>query len=261
MGNPFTQAGDRPFGIQSISAGVRSHPLPLFPNVQHWWDATDPDRVWEDFLMTIPASNGGLLRAIEDKGFAGSDIAENSANVPSYFEQIVNGLAVARSISSTTSLNAVVTGSIGSDDGESFLIIARKVSGADGTVNAANIGNADVSGAQLISNPDTGWRVKLPGFPTFVDTNKLIIDTEWNWTYGTINLLGDWRIQSSGEAEVTGNTAYSARTSTNFAQFCDALNSSVHEVAEFIVWNIDHTIVEQAQAITYVDNKYGVMPF
>lgn len=259
MPNPFVQ---RPgmFGVQPVSAGVRSHPLPLFPHVQHWWDAADPDRVWEDFLMTIPASDGSLLRAIEDKGFAGSDLAENSVNVPSYFEQVVNGLAVARATSALTNLNAAVTGSVGSDDGESFLIVGRKVSGADGTVNVANIGNADVSGAQMVT-PGGGWRVKLPGFPTFVDTNRIVVDTEWNWVYGTVNLLGDWRIQSSGEAEVTGNTAYSARTNTNFALFCDALNSSVHEVSEFIVWDIDHTIIEQAQAITYVDNKYGVMPF
>ncbi len=259
MPNPFVQ---RPgmFGVQPVSAGVRSHPLPLFPHVQHWYDATDPSRVWEDFLMTIPAGQGSLLRAIEDKGFAGSDIAENSANVPSYFEFIVNGLPVARAISALTNLNAAVTGSIGSDAGESFLMVARKVSGADGTVNVANIGNADVSGAQMVT-PAGGWRVKLPGFPTFVDTGKLIVDTEWNWTYGTVDALGDWRIQSSGEAEVTGNTAYSARTTTNFALFCDALNSSVHEVAEFVVWDINHTPLEQVQAISYVDRKYGVMPF
>jgi hypothetical protein len=121
------------------------------------------------------------------------------------------------------------------------------------------LGNAQVSAVQFVSAPDTGIRVKVPGFPTFVNTNHLMVDNEWTWTYGTVDAAGDWRIRTSGETEVTGNTAYVQRDGTNFGNMGGPIGTV--DVAEFLVWDKDLSVAEINAAILYVNVKYGVMPF
>ncbi len=80
MGNPFSQAESRPFGIQSISAGVRKEVEVLPPGAPlHWFDFSDLTQMFTDTAGTMPVvNNGDLIARINNKGTDGTALIQTT---------------------------------------------------------------------------------------------------------------------------------------------------------------------------------------
>jgi len=260
MPNPFSQVPSKPFGIQSISAGVKPGPTgpmpPALANLQHWYDFTDESTVWADANGTIPATNGSNILRVDNKG--------NEVTVPflntivvqamEYRTNVINGLAVCHNEPPTQA--DIVRTQAGNQPGATGLSLA-------------SVGRrlANPAASELISwNWSTTWIDPQEGPVTWasredaaviLDSGKTVLINEWVWCYATY-VSNNFNIRAAGEAEVNDN---------GFAYIRPAdgqrigIFISESEYAECLAWDIDLSPAETTDLILYFDEKYGAMPF
>ncbi len=158
MGNPFSQATDRPFGIQAMSAGVRPAPgIPELPGASPpdmWYDFTDITQLFQDTGHSNPiTANGQEVLGITNKGAAGAaqDIAADITNGPIYTTGGLNS----QSFGQYTRARAESLDTIGSTfdwpaaQARCSLIVGRFVA-AGGVFQTAYGGDQD--GAELVAH-------------------------------------------------------------------------------------------------------------
>lgn len=227
---------------------------PAFANMQHWWDQTDPNVVFADVAGTISASFGGLIERIDDKGFAGLNLTEVGAGVPTWTSPAggVNGLSVASSGSGLGFFPGAVS-IAGSPAGAAFATIQKIRSGVGTLASFAY----DSAKQNLQAVVGTGWRVKLLGDTPFRSFGKAVVLGEWLWLYGTIDAAGTARIRAAGGSEVSFSGTYTPNAGGGTISY---LGVPV-DCGESMIWNKDLTPAETIQLISYFDSRYGVTPF
>ena len=92
-------------------------PVPQPPrqaNLQLWFDFSDASQVFEDVAGTIPATNGGLVRRVNDKGTNGVAASEAGGSVPTYVtDNPIGQNAAAGTLAITTGAVSAPTGLAG----------------------------------------------------------------------------------------------------------------------------------------------------
>jgi len=261
MGNPFGQATDRPFGIQSISAGVRESALPeppAFANLQHWFDFTDGSTLWQDVPGTIPVTNGSIVLSADNKGFESDRLTQPGPappNEPIYLTNVVNGLSIIDSNGGSAFIASAPIVNPSGATGMTMGLVARRTD-----LLAASVGFFWGFGINQIvaigpgANPN--WEGDSIGIPALLDSNKLIVIDEWVWGYLSL-FAGDNNLRVAGESEVNTADGYTQQVGS-FISF-DLIRGV--QYAEGLVWDKELTPAERDDFILYVDNKYGVMPF
>jgi hypothetical protein len=226
---------------------------PLFADVQHWWDFTDPATVFSDVAGTILAGEGDPIRNVTNKGFDGQPLIEAGAAVPEYNLAFVNGLNVATNVGGNA-LTTILANAL-STTGMTAVIVLRSqdAGGSPNPLNWSFGGDDSLMQADIAGSGN--WEVIYDPADER-DTLKAVVPDEFILLYGAIseNFFIDYR--ASGGNLQTGTSGYpvtDAGLTINIADF-------IGNVAEVIIYNKKLSAAEQSGLILYGDKKYGGLP-
>ena len=226
---------------------------PLFANVHHWWDFTDPATVFSDVAGTILAGEGDPIRNVTNKGFDGQPLIEAGAAVPEYNLAFINGLNVATNVGGNT-LTTILNNAL-STTGITVVIVLRSAEsgGSPNPLNWSFGGNDSLMQADIDGSGN--WEVIFDPADER-DTLKSVIPGEFVWFYGAIaeNFFIDYR--ASGGNLQTGTSGYpvtDAGLTMNVADF-------IGNVAEVIIYDKKLSAPEQSSLTFFLDNKYDGLP-
>lgn len=226
---------------------------PLFANVQHWWDFTDPATVFSDILGTILAGEGDPIRNVTNKGFDGQPLIEAGAAVPEYNLAFVNGLNVATNVGGNT-LTTILANALSTTGLTAVIVLRSEESG--GSPNPLNWdfgGNASLMQADIAGSGN--WEIIFDPADER-DTLKSVIPGEFIWLYGAIaeNFFIDYRAAGGNlQSGVSGYPVTDAGLTMNVADF-------IGNVAEVIIYDKKLSAPEQASLTFFLNNKYGGLP-
>ena len=265
MGNPFSQAESRPFGIQAMSAGVRKAVTmpPALPNLQLWFDPTDADTVWQDAGATMPAGDGDDVGRIDNKGndpFL-TELDDQDFDFPKYRTGILNGLNVldGASVGSEGDLRGRASGARPGAAGMTMATVTRKLvipASDDHTVQW----DSSVGFRPRLHWSNAGgnnWRASPLGTGFDDQILRPITVDEWIWEYMVVE-DNNLRSRASGSIEVVDNSGTYTQNADNEFFFLIQIDG---QRGETLVWDIALPPADTTTLIAYLDNKYGRMPF
>lgn len=266
MSGTFGQLKPVPGKIHSVSAGIKKAvPAPVDPpaqgNLQHWFDFTDVSTLWQDVPGTIPAVNGARVLSADNKGFESDRLQQPGpapGQEPRLLTNVVNGLSVLDSDLGSALLASTPAVNPSGVAGMTMGLVARRTD-----LIAASVAFFWGFGANFISAlgpvPNPNWEGNALGIVSAVDSGKLIVIDEWIWAYLSLS-AADNNLRVAGVAEVNNTDPYVQQPGGlgSFISF-DLIRGV--QFAEGLIWDKDLSPAERTGFISYVDGKYGVMPF
>ncbi len=239
--------------------GVVPPPLtPFFPNqadLQHHYDYTDPNVLWQDTLLSVPiTANGQSILGVTDKGAGGVDL--NKGLTPRIFDDVTFPFSVAGGITGVNS--GFVSGTF--PPPQTFFVVYQ--------VNVDSLGD-------LISLEGTsGFKISTKGdiaFNSWYNSLQLtsgVPDEHDKWLAAVVMHRANstqslWHSQDSvvRTGTVTAITLELAGDIDVCAFNTNNTNPNKGPVAESGAWNVDDvgvpTLVDEFKAHT--ESKYGVV--
>ena len=246
--------------IKQLGGGVRKKPPPLFPqfaNVGYWYDTTDQATVFADDAGTIAITDGTIARRINNKGFVAHDLTNAAGAAPVWRINQLNGLAGFTPNSQAIGGGAEGVAPVGSGaNGCSFFAVGRLnfLSTTQATFGLTWLGTPQLL-AQIIP-PASADLIRIDflgsGFTTLEPSG---IDTDWRWIYATIDAAGNFDMQVSGQALVSGSATYNDIADAASFMRLGGLNT---DALESMIWpNTVLTPTELQGVINYAEVKYG----
>lgn len=246
--------------IPLVKKGViPNHPVAP-ENLCYWYDFPDPATVFTDFAGVVPAGDGDTIRHVRDKGRAGFAMAEDFQN-PEYDLAVVNGLNVA----------ANPSGGFPIQDNDFLGSLDASVNGFSTAcvVRAAQLAQLQAFWAWTIAlsnlfvwqldGPGSGeWEFSTVSSGSPILTGKAGVVGEWVWMYSAVDALGNYAVRVAGAAEVTGSGIPVPNLPVGATHVAFAMEGFD---AEFMIWDKAFNASDKVDFISYVDGKYGVMPF
>jgi hypothetical protein len=265
MPNPFNSPSVSSSGIQSVSAGFKKKTLPHTLNIQHWYDVTDEATVWADAGGTIPITPGGNPARIDDKGYAGDHLTDDSFQVSPlvWNPNQINGLAAVDTDAdpNLTALYAAVTVP-GGAEGVTWAGVGYR----SGAPNSSGlIGFANDAIPQLLVD-DSGNLFGMAPNWGYININALIqadsgipvVDFQWSYGIFTHAANGDYTVEFNGYPAITGNFPYIPVTVGTGRVGLGGL--AVGKQTEGMIWDIALGYNGRAQLRNYFNKKYGGLP-
>lgn len=129
-----------------LAAGAGSFAPSSIPNMQGWWDFTDPAQLYTDAGTTLVSADGQAIYRVNDKSGTGHYLEQATVGArPLYKTAIVNGLSVAR----FDGINDVIGLAVPVAVTGSYLIVVKKRSAPGGSAQDAWTRSA--GGAELLT--------------------------------------------------------------------------------------------------------------
>jgi len=262
MSNPFSPSVINVAGINSVSAGARRAKLPLLLNIQHRYDVTNRSSVWLDAGGTIPVTEAGAVKRIDDLGYAGDNLIDDAFQVTPMIwrKNQINGLP-AVDTEADPALSALF-GVLSVPSGAEGITIAS-VGYRSGATSSILFGLGDISAKLLVD--DTSGLFSFPpnwGYgdlaaALFVDTGIPTVPFQWSYMIVTHSITGDYTVEVNGNTPITGNTPY---VPTPAAEQIGFGGLSTGKQTEGIIWDIALGYNGRAQIRNYLNKKYGGLP-
>ncbi len=249
----------RYYGVDQLdSPGSVAPPIPFFPNqadLEHHYDYTDINVLWQDTLLSVPiTANGQSILGVTDKGAGGVDL--NKGLTPRIFDDVTFPFSVA---GGTTGVNSgFVAGTF--PPPQTFFVVYQ--------VNVDSLGD-------LISLEGTsGFKISTKGdiaFNSWYNSLQLTSgapDEHDKWLAAVVMHRANstqslWHSQDS--VVRTGTVAAITLQQAGDIDVCafntNNTNPNRGPVAEAGAWNVDDvgvpTLVDDFK--TYTSNEYGVV--
>lgn len=246
-----------------VSAGVRGAAATLIPGVpdpQLWFDFTDASTVWEDTIRTIPATNGGLIRAIDNKGTDPNlpFLDETTGIIPTYRTGDFAGLNVAEGGAGTVS--EIKGRAIGALPGANGMAMAMVSMINDGSQPTEHQTQWDTSGGATprlyFTTTGPNWFAGHKASGTSPTILRPVTNNEWVWLYLSSE-DNNFRSRASGSVEQVDNTGTYIQNNDNEYFKIDCARG---KRAMSFAWDTALTPAQLLNLIAYFDSVFGVLP-
>ncbi len=262
MSNPFrgldtiASRGRSGSGGGGVGPSGPTGPVPAFADLGYWYDANAQLKFWQDSPGTIPIADNTEVNRADNLGFETRDLDDPSSALrwhatggPAGGPRIGAGGPAIGTLAPHT---APAMGPIAT----SWFGISRHNTGlgSQGTVGIHKTGG--LGGQILAQNIPAGppfYRMDFCG-TGFQSLELVSLTTDWIWIWATINAAGNWRMQLSGKAEISGAAGYNPPGINSPLRF-GGINSDTIESGIWPNYEIDNNDI--ADLISYFDNKYG----